>query len=141
MNDTDNLPALSSESLADWKPGKVRIESVPVRGRTVYIKEMTAGDRDAYEAANLDLGETRGARLKNFRSRLLVNTICDPVSAKLIITDQEFFKDWPVGEIEEAVELAMSLNGMDLEDGGVEEEEGKSERGGIDDSATSSPAN
>lgn len=73
-------------SAADLKPVA---EVVPEWGVTVYVRPMSAADRDAwdfeqYEA--LDAAKAKGDKYggsRGFRSRLLVRTLCDEAGAAI----------------------------------------------------------
>lgn len=71
-------------SAADLKPVA---EVVPEWGVTVYVRPMSASDRDAWDIEQyeaMDAVRSRGGKyLGQFRSRLLVRCLCDENGAAL----------------------------------------------------------
>jgi len=100
-------------------PRKQVIETVHVKkwGGSVGVKVMTAGERDAWEAAAFVDGKVNR---ENFRARLLVHTVCDDQGAPLFTSD-----DIPALAQQESpavvrlVKKAMEINA--LSDGDVDD--------------------
>ena len=62
--------------LADKKP--LKAVEVPDWGLTVYIKQLTVGERDSYESEIFNASkERKGALMDDPRSKFLFRTLCD----------------------------------------------------------------
>lgn len=74
--------ALSKAKILAADDNKLETVPVPEWGGDVCIKVLTGTDRDAFEEAYSD------QKMKNFRSRFLVLTLCDDKGARLF-TEKE----------------------------------------------------
>lgn len=74
--------ALSKAKILAADDNKLETVSVPEWGGDVCIKVLTGTDRDAFEEAYSD------QKMKNFRSRFLVLTLCDEKGERLF-TEKE----------------------------------------------------
>ena len=74
--------ALSREQILTASPA-LRVErvQVPEWGGEVCVREMTAGERDRWDAWQID--HTGPDRFNDLRARLLVTVLCDDAGARL----------------------------------------------------------
>lgn len=91
--------------------------NVPEWGETVYVREMSVGERDAWDIAQDRLGKSK---LNNFRSRFLAVVLCD-VEGTRLFSDLEasIIETMPAKAIEGIFEFAARVNGLlkaDLEE-------------------------
>lgn len=108
---------------------KLRLEKVPTPGWAspdqsepcwVYVKEMTARERDAWEVSvsakgdGLDDDAAKEARMVNFSASLCAATICDE-SGKLLFSaaDVEALGEIGSSDLKRCYRAATKLNGMD----------------------------
>lgn len=80
----------------------------------IYVREMTASERDAYEAYILDnRGKNERANLRGLRARLVALTLVDEAGNR-IFSDEDVEAVGRKGAraIEPIVEAAMRLNAM-----------------------------
>lgn len=136
---TDETTPLPDATAADiLAPKDLALEAVPVPewSRTVYIAELTAAGRDAYEADIVDFrGGKRVLHMENVRAKLLVRTIVDR-SRQRLFTDAQVLE---LGRQSSVVlarlfEVAQRLSG--LSDNAVKETEKNSAPGPTDASAS-----
>jgi hypothetical protein len=82
-------------------------EEVPVPGGSVFVRVMTAGERDKMEEAFRKAGST------GFRSRLIAATACDPAGSLLFGPEHlPEVSRLPYTVAEPIVEAAIRLNRM-----------------------------
>jgi hypothetical protein len=118
-----------AESFLAIKSAPVQVERVdlPEVGGHVYVRAMTAGERDSFEASFADVnskGEVRPS-LANFRSKLAVRTICDAGGKRLFRDhDVEKLADMPAKLIARIATKAGEISNISDED--VDELTGKS---------------
>lgn len=103
-----------SAILASAKP-KIITVSVPEWGGDVCMREITAGQRDQWDAWQI---ENEGvARYQNIRARLLVLTICDEAGARLFTdSDIGIVSNLPASAIDRLWDRACKLVGLRPED-------------------------
>ena len=105
---------------------------VPEWGGHVYVKTLTAGERDAFETSMFKgRGRDRVENLANLRARLCALTICDGEGKRLFDeADVERLGAKSGKALDRVFDRAQTLNGMGAAD--VEEMVGNSEaaRGG-----------
>jgi hypothetical protein len=65
---------------------KLESVDVPEWGGRVFVRQMSAGARDAYDVSQTDEGDK--LNLTNFRSRLVAFTCCDEGGTLLFTQDQ-----------------------------------------------------
>jgi hypothetical protein len=98
------------------KATKFRVEevSIPEWGNDVYVREMSSGDRDLFEAQQT---EAKGlAKYQNFRARIVCACVCDAAGNRLFAdTDVGEIAKLPHGPVGTAFDAACRLNGL-LED-------------------------
>jgi hypothetical protein len=93
----------------------LRVESVSLPdGRMVHVRELTAKERDEFEAA---VTATRGRRvevnLTNVRARLVVATICDETGKRILAdSDVAMVGDMPAAVIDPIYAAAARLSGL-----------------------------
>jgi hypothetical protein len=109
---------------------------VPEWGGFVYVKGMTAGQRDQLEAAMLDKkAQPQPARLAEFRTRMFILCACHETGAPIFTAaDIRAVQGKSVAGINRVLDVARRLSGMTDED--VEELVGNSESDPYDDSST-----
>lgn len=105
---------------------KLRIEKVNLKdGDFVYVKEMTAGERDLFEKSILkakfgDDGEFKGVdqSFDNYRAKLAVITICDENSNLLLSPEdyKELANNIGAHCLEEIINKAQELNAISPKD-------------------------
>ena len=100
--------------LALSRPLEVKEFFCHALGGSVYLKEMSAGERDRLESEHVASGS------KNFRARVILATVCDPSGVKLFGKDDlSLVANMPASIIDPLVKEAVSLNKMsgdDIED-------------------------
>jgi hypothetical protein len=107
---------LTRESFFALKP-EVREVQVPALGGSVFVRMMTAGDRDRFEADQIKSGE------KDFRARLTAATACDADGVLLFGPgDVAALTKLPSVALDDIARAAIDLNRFSHED--VEELEG-----------------
>ena len=92
---------------------------VPEWGLTVYIKQLTVGERDSFEAEAFAARKGDGL-MDNPRSKFLVRTICDE-SGEVLCKPDEFAKlaslsSKPMERLFEAAQKHNSLTDSDVEE-------------------------
>jgi len=95
---------LTRESFFALKP-EVREVKVPALGDSVFVKQMTAGERDRFEAEHVRSGE------KDFRARIAAATACD--SGGVLIfgpADVAALTDLPAFVLDDVAKAAIDLN-------------------------------
>lgn len=71
--------------------GKVEVEEldVPELGGSVYVRAITSGERDGYEAGVMQLrGDKLVPKLSNARAKLIVLALSDETGARLFKDDE-----------------------------------------------------
>jgi hypothetical protein len=86
---------------------------VPEWGGSVWVRAMTAAERDALDAAQYLSGDDEAERLRNFRARVAVATICDE-NGKLLFSPQdvELLGRKSSVALERICRVAFRLNGL-----------------------------
>lgn len=109
--------ALNREQLLAQR-NKRRMEEVPVPewGGSVFVRELSAADRDAFETSSLLLGrkgEVKGTNLVNMRARLAVLTICDEDGQRLFgEEDVVALGEMSASALQRVFEMAQRLSGF-----------------------------
>ncbi|GAA3223276.1 hypothetical protein [Actinocorallia longicatena] len=112
---------------------------VPEWGGTVRVIGLSGTDRDAFEAAFVDArakgGPSAGARLQNFRAKLLVKCIIGEDGERIFADADAKNLGAKSGKVVDRLfDIARSLSGMD--DDAVEEGKGGSESDPTDSSTS-----
>jgi hypothetical protein len=118
-------------SVREWAPpGATNPEAYGV-----YVRGMTAGERDALESSMLtNKGQPNTERLAQFRSRLLILSVVDEAGRKVFQAgDVRAVSQKSMAAVERVLDVARRLSGMTEED--VEELTGNSD--GQDDESSS----
>lgn len=106
--------------LAADGPQPVRVE-VPEWGGAVFVREMTAGERDAYEAAIIaehhkasgNPAADTAARIRRVRARLLVCTVFDEAGARLFTdADIDTLAGKRIRPVQRVYNVAAELNAL-----------------------------
>ena len=101
--------------LAAPAPGKTLVE-LPELGGAVYVREMTAGDKDAWEDSLLRrraAEKNSAAALHNFRAELLALLIVGEDDTPLFTRDDiEALARKSAKALEPAFDVALSINGL-----------------------------
>jgi len=105
------------------KKKELKIEKVELEEGYVYVREMTAAERDTFERLlYVEIEEGDGVRYErntaNFRSKLAVMTICNENGERLLKEEdyEAFSQAISAKEMELIVNKALSLNRMKKED-------------------------
>lgn len=115
---------LSRDEILGKRRGKVEEIKVPEWGGTVFVREITASERDAFEAGSLD--KKGGARMANIRARLAVLTLSDSEGKRLFAdADTHQLGELPASAMDRIFEASMRLNRLTKDD--VDELEKNSE--------------
>ena len=116
--------ALSREQILSNKAKRVEKIAVPEWGGDVFIREISAAERDAYEAAALD--KKGNVQLVNVRARLVALTLCDEAGVRMFTDlDHKLIADMPAAGVDRVFAAASKLNAFSKED--IEELEKNSE--------------
>lgn len=91
-------------------PHTTRVE-VPELGGFVFVRAMTAGDRDRFEA------EHASSKQRDFRARLVVASVCDE-TASLVFgpADVAALSALPASSLEPIVRAAVRINALSDDD-------------------------
>lgn len=86
-------------------------------GVTVYIKQMTVGERDAFELAVQKSKKNGIVELDNIRSRFLAMTLCDS-AGQLLCKPDEFAQlaTLSASPMERLFDIASKQNGLSKDD-------------------------
>lgn len=132
---TEPLKTLTREQIFTPRPFPKELVPVPEWGGSVYVRAMTAKERDKYQMAQIDFSEKKPEiKGDNQTASLCSMTICDE-NYKLIFSDPEDVKllgKQPAGVLEPIAKVARRLSG--LTDDEVEKHEKNSEKTTTDDS-------
>lgn len=106
--------ALDRSAILAAKP-KIVTVSVPEWGGDVCMREITAGQRDQWDAWQIE--HDGAARYQDIRARLLVLTICDEQGVRLFSdADIDIVSSLPANAIERLWSTACRLVGLRPED-------------------------
>lgn len=96
-------------------------------GMTVYVKGLTAAQRDSFEAASIrQQGKKREVNMVNLRARLLVRTIVDEHGDRIFDdSDERALGDKSASALNRLFDVASRLSG--LSDADVDDLAGNSE--------------
>lgn len=96
--------------MAAAKPRIVSVD-VPEWGGSVHLREMTAGQRDQFDALQLSVAEAD--RYQDIRARMLVQSLCDADGALLFgSADLATVSGFPASAVTRIWEICLDLNGM-----------------------------
>jgi hypothetical protein len=120
---------LSRDQLLQAMPLAVERVDLPAFGDTVFVRELTLGERDRFEERIL----TKPA--PDYRAELLVRSLCEE-NGKRLFTDgeTELFKDLGAARLQPAFATAMRLSALRTSD---LEELAKNWQGGPGDASSS----
>ena len=95
--------------------------NVPEWGGSVYVRTLTGGERDQFEAALLGSGRGRKAdpaeRMRNFRARLAAFVLCDEQGTALFTqADVDALGAKSAAALDRIVEVASRLNHLSKTD-------------------------
>jgi hypothetical protein len=96
----------------------VEAVSIPGVAEPISVRGLTAGERDAFEAACfVGKGANREMNFVNLRARLLVRCICDASGKRLFAdADVEQVAGLPAKVVDPLFEVAQRLSGMGAKD-------------------------
>lgn len=116
--------ALSREQILSNKAKRVEKIAVPEWGGDVFIREISAAERDAFE---LEMAKGKGSTVKpNFRGSLAALVLCDESGTRLFSnTDASQLGQMPSSGVDRVFAAASKLNAFSKED--VDELEKNSE--------------
>lgn len=105
------------EKLRDVKLPIEKLE-VPEWGETVWVRTVTAEERDAFEAASVKgKGKNREANLHNIRARMAALTLCDEAGQPLFTPADAAFLGTQSAKVLGCIyDVATRLNGWSDED-------------------------
>ncbi len=92
-----------------------RVEKVFVKawGDCVYVRAITAAERDRFEGESFDQGKTNADRISNVRARLCVLAMCDEAGNRVLTdADAEALGKAPAAAIDPIYEKAQELAGI-----------------------------
>ena len=102
---------LTRESFFAVPAPKVERIEIPELGGHVWLKPMSAGDRDRFEA------EHATAKQRDFRARLAVASVCDEAGSLLFgAADVPQLSKLPASALEPIVRTAVRINALTDED-------------------------
>ncbi len=114
----------SRDEILGKRRGRVEEVKVPEWGGTVFVREITASERDAFEASSLD--KKGGAKMVNIRARLAVLTLSDSEGKRLFgDADVAALGELPASAMDRIFEASMRVNRLTKSD--VDELEKNSE--------------
>lgn len=110
----------ASKSLILSLAASIPVEAVSIPGvaQPISVRGLTAGERDAFEAACfVGKGNSREMNFVNLRARLLVRCICDAGGKRLFAdSDVEQIAALPAKVVDPLFEVAQRLSGMGAKD-------------------------
>lgn len=122
--------------------GRLKTERlyVPELGGELLLREMTAKERDGFEAGVITgKGKNRDVEMRNLRVKLLIRTIVDEQGNRIFSdADLDALGELPSSVIDPPFVASQRLNGWNKED--IDEIVGNSESVPSDDSPSASPS-
>jgi hypothetical protein len=107
--------SLNREQLIAQAKPKVINVAVPEWGGDVFLRDITAGQRDQYDGFQID--QQGSAKYANFRARLLVLSLCDSEGVRLFGDgDVGVVSALPAQTIDRLWEQAAVLCGLKAEE-------------------------
>lgn len=118
---------LTREQILQKKGYKIQVVNIPEWEGDVYVRGLTAGERDQFEESNLirDKDKKRGlttydVRVADTRARLVVMAVCDEKGNRLFTDDDiEAVSSLSSAAVSKLYSVAAALSGItddDLED-------------------------
>lgn len=105
------------ETILTSSYAKLRPLHVPEWGCDVYVKALTARERDQFEIEMDDLKAAGRNRLENIRARLVAKTLCDESGTlQFSETDLDTLGSQPASALARVFDLATKLAGMGRND-------------------------
>jgi hypothetical protein len=102
---------LDRASFLACPPPKVEQVDVPELGDFVFVRALTAGERDQFEVQHVKSKE------KDFRARLVAATACDGVGSRLFTeADVPTLSNLPAAVLEPLVQAATKINRLSADD-------------------------
>lgn len=96
-------------------PAMERVDA-PLLGGVVYVRGMTAKERDAYEASVIQARRQK-VTLGNVRARLLVSCVADETGHLLFtLDDLELLGGLPAAAVDDICDVAQRLSGFQKAD-------------------------
>ena len=115
---------LNRDEILGKSRGRVEEIKVPEWGGTVFVKEITASERDAFEASSID--KKGSAKMVNIRARLAVLTLSDSTGVRMFAdSDVAALGELPASAMDRIFEASMRINRLTKSD--VDELEKNSE--------------
>lgn len=109
--------SLTKEQIFAAKFQRIKSLHVPEWGGDVWIKAMTAGERDDFEANHRALKDAGKDPLRHLRARLACATVCDEEGNLLFAeSDIDALSEHPASALDRIADLAMELCGMKTAD-------------------------
>lgn len=116
------MAILSRDQIQRAEDQQTRTVPVPEWGGDVLVRGMSGKERDAFEDATLQQrgkgrNMTREANMRNFRARLVVETVVDEAGRRLFNkSDLEWLGDKSAAALQRVFNAATELSGMRDED-------------------------
>lgn len=103
--------ALTRDQFFVAVPPKLDSVDVPQLGGQVMLRELTAGERDAFEAAHVKNKE------RDFRARIVAATVCDADGARIFSAgDVPALSNLPATTLDPVFKAAVKINGLSDDD-------------------------
>ncbi len=131
---------LTKEAILESQDLPRELVNVPEWGGSVWIRCLTAAERDAFEASMLNT-ESKGAiRMANVRAKLVCRAACNEDGSRIFLdADADKLGRKSAAAMDRLFSVAQRLSGMSAKD--VEELEKNSDSGLAEDSHSASPQN
>lgn len=130
------MPILNRDAILQTSDIRKELVSVPEWGGDVYVRSLTAAERDQFEASLIvQRGKQQEINLKNARAKLAVLAICDEQGQRLFSdADLAEMGKKSAGALQRVWIVAQRLSGITDED--MEELTKNSTSGQSDDSSS-----
>lgn len=108
---------LTKEQIFAAKFDRLKRVHVPEWGGDVWVKALSADERDSFEADNREVREAGGDPYRGLRARLAVITVCDE-AGNLLFDDGDAAELGKrlAGPLDKIADVAMQLCGMSKRD-------------------------
>ena len=110
---------ISKEQILARRPSRIEAVLMPEWEGTAYVREMSAAERDAFEANQISQRK-EGKDLLHFRAKMVARTVCDVSGARMFSDDEvESVSALPITEVDRLFQVALKLNALtpkDVED-------------------------
>ena len=109
--------SLTRDAIFAAKFERFKVLRIPEWGGEVWIKAMSAGERDDFEASHRALKDSGHDPLRHLRARLACATVCDEDGNRIFQdADVDRLSDHPASALDRIADVAMELCGMKARD-------------------------